>query len=78
MKITIENTDQIVGMRIRGISFPSRLWTGKTENGIDVYVLMMSIGVPADADQSQFEKELIAQPATNVETLEGFPLRMRF
>lgn len=54
MKITLESTSEIT--KVNGI--PARIWEGKTESGIPVFALIAKVGVHADEDVSQFEKEL--------------------
>lgn len=54
MKITIENTDQIV--QVNGL--PARIWEGKTDSGIEITCFIARIGVDAANNCSQFEKEL--------------------
>lgn len=61
MKITIENTTDVVALPadLRR----ARVWTGTTENGTKVYLLIARVAVPADADNSAFERELEEHPA---------------
>jgi hypothetical protein len=65
MIIVLKSTDRIID--INGIE--SRLWEGKTESGIPVHCLIVRIAVNKEADQSEFEKELLycdpPSPASN-------------
>lgn len=77
MKITIESTDQIVELLVRGISVPARLWKGTTDKGADVMVFVTRISVGADKDQAEFERELQETPATRAEEFwQVFPTRL--
>ena len=77
MKITIENTNQIVELIANGTSIPARLWKGETEGGIEVNVLVTRIGVDASEDQAAFQAELQETPTTRVESYATiFPLRL--
>jgi hypothetical protein len=71
MKITIENTAQIVEVN----NVPARVWVGKTESGIEVQCLITRVCVLKTDDCSQFERELAEQPAPAVE-VRAFPLRL--
>lgn len=70
MKITIENTDQIV--EVNGV--PARLWEGESVTGIKVQVLVTRIAVHDSQDCSQFAAELEEQRPPSIE--QAFPLRM--
>jgi hypothetical protein len=71
MKITIENTAQIV--EVNGA--PARVWLGKTESGIEVQCLITRVAVLKTDDCSQFEAELDEQSAP-APAQQAFPLRM--
>jgi hypothetical protein len=71
MKLTIENTTQIV--HINGI--PARVWEGVSERGVKVQCLVTRIAVHKDEDCTQFETELAEQRPPSAETA-AFPLRM--
>lgn len=58
MKVTLENTDKIVTVKVGGAEVPARLWEGTTESGIRVHAFITRIAVHKDLDQSQFEREL--------------------
>jgi hypothetical protein len=72
MKITIENTSQVVMVN----DVPARVWEGTTESGIKVQCLVTRIAVHNSQDCSQFEDELVEQPAPQPEHMEAFPLRL--
>ncbi len=71
MKITIENTPQIV--IASGVQ--CRLWQGISEGGVKVDCLIVRIAADKNADLSQFEAELQEQAAPRVEQ-SAFPFRM--
>jgi len=75
MKITIENTEQLVDVVVRGVSVPARLWVGETESGIKVQVLVTRIAVPLGDNQVQFQKEL-SETAAPTPADQSFPLRL--
>lgn len=72
MKMTIESTTRMV--HANGVL--CRVWQGKTERGVDVYVLIPRIAVPEGQDQSQLAEELKAHTAPVDEATRVFPLRM--
>jgi hypothetical protein len=71
MKLILEKTDQIVTVN----DIPARVWTGRTESGIEVQVLVTRIAVLKTDDNSQFQAELQEESAP-APTLQAFPLRM--
>jgi hypothetical protein len=71
MKITLENTDQII--QFNGV--PARVWVGKTESGIEVEAFITRIAVHKDQDHTQFQKELSEQPVPRTDS-EAWPYRM--
>ena len=72
MKITIENTSEIVHIN----DVPGRVWRGKTESGIEVHCIITRVAVLKTQDCSQFEKELQETPPPAVAVTGVFPLRM--
>ncbi len=54
MKITIESTDLLTTY----MGAPVRVWTGTTARGIPCVVLVRTLAVREDRDQSEFEREL--------------------
>lgn len=75
--MTIEQTDQVVELLVRGVPVPARLWKGTTEKGADVMVFVTRISVGADEDQAEFERELQEMPATRAaEFWQVFPTRL--
>lgn len=76
MKITIENTGQIVSIETRtGDKIPARVWKGVTEHGIECQVLVTRLAVHKAADNSAFERELSEPPTA---TIEGRAFDLRF
>lgn len=73
MKITIENTDQIVKVS-RDVN--ARIWEGTTDSGVRVHCLITRIAVHNSEDQSQFERELEDVTPASARTLEAFPTRL--
>lgn len=72
MKITIESTTKIV--ELNGIL--SRIWEGKTENGIKVHCYITRLSVDKSEPRlDEFLKELQEQKAPSAE-IEAIPLRM--
>lgn len=82
-KITIESTEQILEFSVRGpggVPGPvgqGRLWTGLTERGVPVQLLVVRVAVANDppANLRQFEEELQETPAPAPPVVD-FPLRM--
>jgi hypothetical protein len=72
MLIIIESTNKIVD--VNGIK--SRLWEGKTESGIKVTCLIIRIAVNDEADQTDFERELIYCNPPSKEAHQAFPVRL--
>lgn len=77
MKIMLESTNRIVEVRegthclVHG-----RVWQGKTESGIPIAVVITSLAVEAERDQSQFQAELQQQHVEPQEySVKAFPLR---
>lgn len=67
------NTAEIV--EVNGV--PCRLWVGKTESGIEVQCLVTRVAVLKTEDCSQFERELVEQPAPRMHDGPlAFPLRL--
>jgi hypothetical protein len=67
--IVLKNTDRIID--VNGIQ--SRLWEGKTESGIPVHCLIVRIAVNKEADQSEFEKELLYRDPPSPASDAAFP-----
>jgi hypothetical protein len=77
MKLTLENTDLLVDVVTPDGTVPARLWTGQTESGIQVQVLVTRIAVLESDDQTAFLKELEETPyPRSAELSLAFPLRM--
>lgn len=83
MKITIESTDKIVTLVLKGDNeVPARVWQGATESGVPVQCFITRIApeIP-ESDPNigrltrQFDVELSRQ-ATPRPTIEAIPLRM--
>lgn len=60
MQITIHNTGRVIDVLTPdGFStFKARVWEGATDKGVPVYCVIARIAVDAEADQSQFQREL--------------------
>lgn len=71
MKIIIESTEKLV--TINGV--PARVWEGHTESGIPVHAFVTRIAAPADADCSQFERELQEHGPMSTD-VEAYPPRL--
>ncbi len=76
MRVTIESTDRVVGVVIRGVSVPARVWEGKTEKGIPVAVLVTRIAAHLEDDQAEFEHDLKETRAPSRHAIEAFPMRL--
>jgi hypothetical protein len=72
MKLTLQNTDQIVD--VNGV--PARVWRGQNDSGIEVHALITRIAVLKAEDNSQFDRELREQPAPIAADSRCFPLRL--
>lgn len=73
MKITLTNTSRIV--QVNGV--PARVWEGETEKGVKVYALITRIAAHTEGDNSDFERELLEQPAPpSDDAVRAFPPRM--
>lgn len=59
MKITIENTSEIVTM---ANGTQARVWDGVTESGVRCHLLVMRVAVHKNDDASAFERELQERP----------------
>lgn len=58
MQVTLHSTNEfsfIDGTRCR-------VWRGKSKGGVECFALIPLIGVSREADQSEFERELVDQP----------------
>jgi hypothetical protein len=72
MKIYLKNTSKVVTLLQEGAQgVPTRIWKGHTESGIEVHAYVALVAVKHDADQSEFERELIAceEPSAAVEAI---------
>jgi len=77
MRITIENTDQMVTVETRdGGTVPARVWRGVTDRGVECQVLVIRIAVHRAADNTAFERELQELPPTPMEGPRAFDLRL--
>ena len=77
MKVTLESTTKIVGLRPEGsdVTVPARVWEGTTESGIPVHAYITRIGVDRGEDASQFERELQECRVPSAE-VEAIPVRL--
>lgn len=79
MKITIENTTQIVQVfTTKDMSgpIPARVWKGFTESGIPVQCLVTRIAAPNAANLAEFERELQEQTPAPAPDVPAFPLKL--
>jgi len=72
MLIILKNTDKLVD--VNGIK--SLLWQGKTDSGIAITCLIIRIAVNAQADQTEFDQELIECRPPSPEADRAFPVRL--
>jgi hypothetical protein len=77
MLVQLESTTKIVEVTINGQTLPARVWEGTTAMGVPCHAFITCIAVANDADQSQFERELIEQKPPS-EEVAGIPMRMIF
>lgn len=83
MKAEIESTEQILEFSVTGPGGApgpvgkGRLWTGLTERGVPIQLLIVRVAVANDnpANLAQFEQELQETPAPAPPVM-AFPLRM--
>jgi hypothetical protein len=71
MKITIESTGEILA--VNGV--PARVWQGKTDTGIPLVALIVTIGVDREEDCEQFDRELLEHAPPRPDLEEIFPAR---
>jgi len=76
MKVTLESTSKITTLVVNGEDVPARIWEGKTESGIPCHAFITRIAVKADADASEFERDLREQRAPSAEIDRAIPMRM--
>jgi hypothetical protein len=77
MKATLESTDRLTTVTVKGQTVPARVWQGTTESGVPVIAYIAKIGAPADADHSEFERELIDGGHTELRPeLQAYDLRL--
>lgn len=65
MKATIESTEQVITVN----GHKARIWEGVTEGGVPFQAVIARVAVHKDADNSQFERELMEhkpKPAVQV------------
>lgn len=77
MKITLESTDRIVQLKssTHGGTVPGRVWQGKTESGIQLFVVITSLAVERTQDQSEFQAAFQEHTAPEAGAIQAFPLR---
>lgn len=71
MRITAESTEKIV--HVNGVL--ARVWEATTADGVECYLFVTRVAVKRDADNAQFERELIEHKPPSVEAAD-FPARM--
>jgi hypothetical protein len=57
MKITIEPTPELTEINVNGHPVPMRIWTGRTEGGIDVEVYVYATTPMHEHDAERFMDE---------------------
>jgi len=89
MKLHLESTQQIVDLSlagpigeiaegIKGLTgrrTQGRVWIGKTDAGVPVQALILSVAVQHGYPQAEFDRELVEVPAP-APSPAAFPLRM--
>jgi hypothetical protein len=75
MKITIENTTQMVMLEESKGEVLCRVWEGETETGVKVQVLIPRIAAKNGSDFKQFEAELLETRAPS-DAVRALPARM--
>ena len=58
MKIVAEPTPEIFEAPINGVKVPVRIWRGRTEKGVELEVLVLSIIPENDFDHARLKEEL--------------------
>lgn len=76
MKITIEPTQRFVEISGSGGAVPARVWEGRTEDGIPVYLAVTRLAVRTDYDQAKFERELVACKPPSPDAIRAIPLKL--
>lgn len=87
MKATITSTDKIVTIDAVGVECSSeygsggscqtkaRVWEGVTEGGVAFVAYIPLVQVKRDADNAQFERELVEHARASAETLRAIDAR---
>lgn len=65
VKIRLESTSQII--RFNGVE--CRVWEGTSERGIAIVAFIPRLAVSADADSTEFDRELLEQPVPREPTV---------
>jgi len=73
MTVIVHSTDRIIDIND---GLKARVWVGVTVSGIKVQMLVPRIAALKTEDLSQFDRELVEQPAPWSEYPSAFPLRM--
>jgi hypothetical protein len=71
MRLVLQSTTKCV--ELNGV--PARIWEGQTASGIKVHAYIIRIGVAADGDLREFERELQEHRAPSA-AVASFPLRL--
>lgn len=77
MKATIISTDQVVVMKDRhGFPFVSRVWEGVTANGVQFVAYIPVLQVARQADNAEFERDLVEHQAPSADTARAIDARL--
>lgn len=76
MRITIEPTQRFVEIGGNGGAVPARVWEGRTEDGIPVYLAVTRLAVRSDYDQEKFQQELVAAKPPSPDAVRAIPLKL--
>lgn len=75
MKATITSTNVMVPISKDGTAM-ARVWEGVTEAGVPFVAYVAFVQVNADADNSQFERELVEHKKLDIATQRAIDMRM--
>ncbi len=72
MKITIEPTAEVFEAPINGVKVPVRVWSGRTESGLEIEAYVLSIVPKDELDHLRMKAELpeFMRPSREVFTID--------
>lgn len=79
MNLVLRSTSRIVEVEgADGHTVPGRVWEGRTDAGVPVFVVVTRLAVREDHDQAAFERELITCPHSpaSAESARAIPARL--